>query len=167
MDCYCLDKSIDVTSNVGGFGIDGAISTAVGQSLVNVNKKVFCLVGDLAFFYDINALGIRHIQKNLRILVVNNGRGSEFSMGGLYYPIRGENDNLVAAAGHYKGNPVKGFSEGLGYKYLSASTKEEFLSKINDFCNKDFDKPVIFEVFTTDENEIKAFDLMYEFNRNI
>ena len=167
MDCYNLDKSIDVTSNVGGFGIDGAISTAVGQSLVNPNKKVFCLIGDLAFFYDINALGIRHIQKNLRILVVNNGRGSEFSMGGLYYPIRGKNDNLVAAAGHYKGNPVKGFSEGLGYKYLCASTKEEFLSKIKDFCNKDFNKPVLFEVFTTDEKEIKAFDLMYEFNRNI
>jgi 2-succinyl-5-enolpyruvyl-6-hydroxy-3-cyclohexene-1-carboxylate synthase len=36
------------------------------------------VVGDLAFFYDLNALGNHYIKNNIRILLVNNGEGIEF-----------------------------------------------------------------------------------------
>ena len=64
-------------SNVGGFGIDGNISTLIGASLVNKSKIYFCVLGDLSTFYDINSLGNRHIGNNVRILVINNGTGFE------------------------------------------------------------------------------------------
>ena len=38
--------------NVGGFGIDGGVSTVIGASLADPDKQFFCFIGDLAFFYD-------------------------------------------------------------------------------------------------------------------
>lgn len=32
----------------------------------------------MAFFYDMNVLGNRHVGRNVRILLVNNGKGTEF-----------------------------------------------------------------------------------------
>ena len=70
--------SVNVYCPLGGFGIDGASSLTVGASLVNTQKLYFGIIGDLAFFYDLNSLGNRHIGRNLRILLVNNGLGFEF-----------------------------------------------------------------------------------------
>ena len=84
MNYFDLPQNIDVKSNVGGFGIDGACSTLLGQSLVNKDKKCFGLIGDLAFFYDMNILGNRHISNNLRFLLVNNSRGAEFLLSTAY-----------------------------------------------------------------------------------
>ena len=57
-------------SNTGGFGIDGILSSAIGAALASPNKLVFCVLGDLAFFYDMNSLGNHYLPKNLRILLV-------------------------------------------------------------------------------------------------
>ena len=70
-------NSVYSYSNVGGFGIDGCISSCVGASLVNKQKLYFCVSGDLATFYDLNVLGNRHIGNNFRLLVSNNGTGFE------------------------------------------------------------------------------------------
>ena len=66
------DSSLDFSCNQGGFGIDGNISTLLGQSLVNTNRLYYCCLGDLAFFYDMNVLGNRHFGNNVRILLINN-----------------------------------------------------------------------------------------------
>ena len=163
---FDLNETIKVNCNVGGFGIDGPISTAVGQSLVNPNRKIFAMLGDLAFFYDMNALGIRHINNNLRILLINNNCGVEFRLNqALEKCIGAKIDSLIAAAGHNKGG-AKGWAESCGFKYMTADTKESFSSQINAFCNNDFNQPVIFEVFTTIDEEQKGLDLMRSFNRN-
>ena len=44
-----------VYCNRGVNGIEGSLSTAAGCSLVT-EEKVFCIIGDLSFFYDQNAL---------------------------------------------------------------------------------------------------------------
>jgi hypothetical protein len=75
---FKFDESIDVICNVGGFGIDGPVSTLLGQSVSNRDRLYFGQIGDLAFFYDMNALGNRHVGGNLRILLVNNNLGVEF-----------------------------------------------------------------------------------------
>lgn len=155
MNFFNLDNSIDVNCNVGGFGIDGAVSTVVGQSVALPNKKVFGLIGDLAFYYDMNALGLRQIKNNLRIILVNNNGGEEFRLNHTLFKRLGENINpLIAAADHYRNsNGCKHWAEACGFEYLQASTKDEFINLIQDFCNKDSDKPILFEVFTEDENE--------------
>ncbi|MFW2168186.1 2-succinyl-5-enolpyruvyl-6-hydroxy-3-cyclohexene-1-carboxylate synthase, partial [Enterobacter cloacae complex sp.6722794] len=77
---YDLPNTVTSFSNVGGFGIDGGVSTLLGASLANPNKLYYGVIGDLAFFYDLNAIGNRHTANNLRILLVNNGKGTEFRM---------------------------------------------------------------------------------------
>lgn len=166
MNLFNLDKSINVNCNVGGFGIDGAVSTLVGQSLANPDKKCFGLIGDLAFFYDMNAIGNRDIKNNLRILLVNNNRGEEFNLALLKGLKQKDNnlDKIIAAMGHNRGG-AKGWAQACGFEYLSANSKDEFLSLINDFCNKDFNKPVFFEVLTTNEDEIKGLELIKKYNK--
>ena len=58
-------------------GIDGSLSTAAGFS-VATDDLVFCVVGDLSFFYDQNALWNQNLRGNLRIILLNNGRGGIF-----------------------------------------------------------------------------------------
>lgn len=156
---FYMNETVDVNCNVGGFGIDGALSTVVGQSMAAKDRKVFCLIGDLAFFYDMNILGNRGIGNNLRILVINNHRGEEFRLNPvLEEPLGDKIDKLIAAAGHNK-NGVKGWVESCGMHYMSASTMRKFNSQIKDFCNKDYATPVVFEVFTQNEDEQNALNL--------
>ena len=72
-------KNIEIFANRGTSGIDGCVSTAVGQAL-STDKLVFLLVGDVAFFYDRNALWNQYIPNNLRIILLNNHGGSIFRM---------------------------------------------------------------------------------------
>ncbi len=166
MNFFNLHSSISVNCNVGGFGIDGAVSTLVGQSVANPNKKCFGVIGDLAFFYDMNALGIRHIRNNLRIIVINNNKGMEFRIGKeLENILHDDIDILIAAGGHNKGG-AKGWAEACGFEYLCANTKENFNNQINAFCNENFSKPVLFEIFTNTKDEQDAINSICDFNKN-
>ena len=69
----------EVYCNRGVNGIEGSLSTAAGFSLAT-NEKVFCVIGDLSFFYDQNALWNQNLRGNLRILLLNNGKGGIFNM---------------------------------------------------------------------------------------
>lgn len=68
-----------VWCNRGVNGIEGSLSTAVGfAAAYRDSGAVFCVIGDLSFFYDQNALWNQHLPANLRILLLNNGRGAIF-----------------------------------------------------------------------------------------
>ncbi|PKK38304.1 2-succinyl-5-enolpyruvyl-6-hydroxy-3-cyclohexene-1-carboxylic-acid synthase [Siphonobacter sp. SORGH_AS_0500] len=73
------ERNITVFSNRGTSGIDGCLSTAVGAALTT-DQLVFVLIGDVAFFYDRNALWHPHVPANLRIVLINNSGGSIFRM---------------------------------------------------------------------------------------
>lgn len=144
--------------NVGGFGIDGCISTMVGASLCNPDKLYIAMVGDLAFFYDMNILGNKHVGNNVRIILVNNGQGNEMRYSFSPATSLGEDGKMcLAAAGHFgkqSKSLVKHYAEDLGYEYLSASTKEEFLKhKDHVLSEKHYDKPIVFEIFIADEKD--------------
>lgn len=168
---FTVDKSITTSCNVGGFGIDGPISTCLGASLANPNKLYYLVVGDLAFFYDMNSLGNRHLNNNIRILLINNGHGTEFSNYDHPASQFGENvDRFIAAGGHYgrKSNYlVKHYAEDLGFSYLFASTKEEFLQTYKTFISTEvIDKPILFEVFTNAEDESNALFKVRNMNQS-
>ena len=166
MNLFTLDNTIDGSSNVGGFGIDGPLSTLIGQSMADQEKLVFGLVGDLAAFYDMNALGIRHVQKNIRVVVVNNNGGVEFRLNDEVEQQLGEATNeFIAASGH--NGSIKAWVESRGFQYLSANSKEEFLEQLPQFCSDDinaYDAPVVFEVFTTMKNEQNAIKAIHAAN---
>lgn len=168
---FKIDNSITANSNVGGFGIDGCVSSLIGASLITPQKIHFGIFGDLAFFYDLNSIGNHHIANNLRILVINNGVGAEFKL--YCYPGSklGEDVNdYIAAKGHY-GNKsrklLKHYSEDLGFNYLSASTKDEFIDAMEIFTKPQImDKPMLFEVFTTSEDDDTALRLIRNLIKN-
>ena len=156
-------ESVEVYCNTGGFGIDGILSTAIGNSLVDPDRLVFVAIGDLAFFYDMNSLGNHHLGKNLRILFINNGRGTEFRNFNHPGAQFGEDaDAYIAAADHYgrmSKNLVQHYAKDLGLKYMSAENKEEYFNQLDDFLNSDvITESVIFEVFTNWEDESNALE---------
>lgn len=157
--------TIEEHSNTGGFGIDGIISTLVGASMYNQERLYYAILGDLSFFYDMNSIGNRHITNNVRIMVINNGKGVEFRLinhnGSMFGD---ETDKYIAAGGHF-GNKspqvLKHLAIDWGYEYLSASTKEEFLYVLERFTNPTItDKPIILECFTDTDDETNALNMM-------
>ena len=164
-----IPLSVDGYSNTGGFGIDGGVSSMLGASMLNRNKLYFGFFGDLLFYYDMNSLGNRHIESNVRILVVNNGLGQEFRNRSSFASILGEEANdFVAAKGHFRDRKmpvIKNFAESLGFEYLSASSKESFEEAYHRFVTPEItDKPMLFEVFTETEDESEALDMMMLLN---
>ena len=162
---FKLPEGVRSKCNVGGFGIDGGVSTMMGASLANPEKLFFGIFGDLAFFYDMNVIGNRHIGNNVRILLVNNGKGNEFrNYNHPCYFLGEAAEDYVAAARHY-GNKsrvlVKHYAEDLGYEYMSASNKDEFAKVMSRFVSSDkFEKPILFEVFTETKDESDALEMV-------
>ena len=154
---FDLDSSIECYSNVGAFGIDGGISTLIGQS-VATEKLSFLIIGDLAFFYDMNSLGIRHIKNNVRILLINNNGGIEFKLHG---GDKKDIDRYIAAANHYAN--AEGWATTCGFTYLSAHTTEEFEKNVHQFLNES-EKPIVFEAFVSDKDESEAYNSFIEAN---
>ena len=164
-----ISNTIRGYANTGGFGIDGCVSSLIGASLIDSGKIYFGIVGDLALFYDLNSVGNRHIGKNLRLLVINNGRGIEFENYNHYAARFGEDaDAYIAAAGHF-GNKsdklLKHYAEDLGFMYLSASTKDEVINQLDSFISgQQYDQPILFEIFTEAEEESRALKLINSLN---
>lgn len=161
---FPLPASVSSWSNVGGFGIDGIMSTLVGAALACPEKLFFGFLGDLAFFYDMNVLGNRHVPSNVRIMLVNNGKGTEFrNYGHVCHQWGEEADRYMAAAGHYgcqSPELVRALCDSLGYGYISAASKEEFNGQLGNFLDIGAcDRPVVFEVFTDSEEESKALEM--------
>lgn len=168
-----VSETISSFSNVGGFGIDGNVSSLIGASLVHPDKLYFGVIGDLAFFYDLNALGNRHVGKNLRILLINNGKGTEFRNPDNFAYQAGigeQTDTYIAAAGHFGSQSrslVKHYAEDLGFMYLSAENKEAYLEHLAQFTSQEIsDQSMIFEVFTSSDNERMALELLYHLEKS-
>lgn len=161
-----LPETVKSIANIGCRGIDGTLSSVIGMSLVNKERIHFCVLGDLTFFYNMNALGEFPVGNNLRILLVNNDGGAEFHL--YQHPGKqrlGENvSKFVGAKGHFgRKSPelVKHYAQNLGFEYYSASTKEEVEKVLPEFLNPEItDKPMLFEVFTDHENESDALKKM-------
>lgn len=156
-------QGVEGYSNTGGFGIDGGLSSCIGACLASPERLHFLVIGDLAFFYDMNVLGNRHVLRNLRVLLVNNGRGTEFR--NFDHPgaaFGSDADAFIAAAGHF-GNQsralVKHYANDLGCEYLSAANKEEYRAGLERFlCRELTERPMVFEVFTDWADESSALE---------
>ena len=131
-----------VYCNRGVNGIEGSLSTAAGFSLV-ADEKVFCVIGDLSFFYDQNALWNQNLRGNLRILLLNNGHGAIFdTLPGLSQsPAR---DRLVAAA---HATTAEGICRQNNVTYLKATNMAEMQQAVDTLLYIESDRPVLLEVF--------------------
>lgn len=169
---FNIPRNVHSFANVGGFGIDGGVSSLIGASFINPNRLYFGVFGDLAFFYDMNSIGNRHVGNNVRIMVVNNGRGQEFRNHYHTGSLFGQDaDKYIAASGHF-GNQshtlLKNYAENLGFHYISASSKEEFEKVYSSFVNpKITDAPILFECFTDTDDEKTAMKSYWEVDKDV
>lgn len=161
MHFFDLDKSIRVYSNIGALGIDGSMSSFMGQAAVS-DHLAFLMIGDLSFFYDMNSIGLKHVGRNVRVLLVNNSGASEF-----HFYIGEENiptlDEYISA--RHK-STAKGWVESCGFKYLAASTQEEFDAAIVEFTSEESDCPVLLEVFTDMKKDAEITHELYSLNEH-
>lgn len=157
-----IPLSVKTHSNVGGYGIDGCLSTMIGSSLISPQKEFYGVFGDLAFFYDCNVLGNRHLGKNLHIIIVNNDGGQQFRNFDHPASSLGEHTNeFVAAAGHYgpkSPDIIKHLAEDFGFRYYAANTKEEFNTIIPHYFEKG--NSIIVEVFISEKEEGEALSIL-------
>lgn len=169
---FATPESVLNFANTGGFGIDGGVSSLIGASLAHRDKLYFGIIGDLAFFYDMNALGNRHLGQNVRLMLVNNGRGTEFR--NFHHPAQicfGDSaDAYMAAAGHY-GNQsrdlVRHYAEDLGCEYLMADSKDSYLANMERFLTAEItDRSMVFEVFTDSQLESDALEKIYHLKKS-
>lgn len=171
-NCFDLGMNCTGYSNVGGFGIDGGVSSLIGASWVNPEKIYYGILGDLAFFYDMNSIGNRHIGKNLRIMVVNNGLGVEFKRGDINVQKAGLGDKanpFVSAEGHFgrkSTSLLKHYAQDLGFDYISATTKDSFEKNIGKFFGIDCFSSIIFEVFIDEHDDSKALDFLKDLHQD-
>jgi 2-succinyl-5-enolpyruvyl-6-hydroxy-3-cyclohexene-1-carboxylate synthase len=168
---YDLPDSVQSFSNVGGFGIDGCLSSLIGSSLFDKDKLFYGVIGDLAFFYDMNVIGNRHVGNNLRLLLVNNGTGTEFRHTSHFANQFGKHADTFIAAGKHFGNKspklVKNYAENLGFDYLSANNKDEFSKVYEKFINPKLNqKSIVFEVFTNSDEETYALQTIRTLHEN-
>ena len=145
---FDIDSSVQIYCNRGVNGIDGCVSSFIGQAAVSPNKMNYLIVGDLTFFYDMNAIWNRYVGNNVRIMLNNNEGAAlfHFNQGGDY-----PNLNLNVAAEHFA--TAKGWVEAQGFKYLCAHNKEEYHLMLEEFLSKECDRPLFFEVFTHKERD--------------
>ena len=129
-------------ANRGAAGIDGCLSTAVGDALANPERPVVLLTGDTAWIYDSNGLVVRPIPPNLKVIVINNGGGNIFRW------IDGPEEEEVLE--HYFEAPfadsVQGSALQLGAAYASAENWNEFEQSISTWRN--INGPALLELKT-------------------
>lgn len=147
MQFFDLSESITVYSNANSFGIDGCLPTFLGQAYA-FDGPAFIVIGDLAFFYAMNAMGIKHIKNNVHVLLINNGGGAEFHI----VPSHNElaTIDLHIGASHHQNS--EGWIKSLGFEYIAANNREDFKTKLKQFVDTR-DKPIVLEVFTDLETD--------------
>lgn len=165
-----VPDTVHTYCNVGGFGIDGIMSTMLGASLASPDKMFFCVIGDLAFFYDLNSIANRHVGSNLRIMLINNGRGTEFTnYGHPGHALGKDAEPFIAASGHFGAQSpqlIQHYAKDLGFRYISASSKKEFLEVAPEFLSADSpSQPILFEVFTDSIDESDALKMVLNIER--
>ena len=144
--------------NRGVNGIEGSLSTAVGYAIAHQEEEdVYCVIGDLSFFYDQNALWNESLPPNLSILLLNNGGGGIFhQLSGLERsPYR---DSAIAAQ---HTTTAEGICQTHDIVYLSARNEEELYTNLDKLFNSE-EGPVLLEMFTNAEEDAQALKDYYQ-----
>ena len=147
-------------ANRGTNGIDGSLSTAIGFAAQN-SGYTYLFIGDMSFFYDINALLIKGISSKLRVIVLNNGGGEIFYQ---FPKLRSSKalDGFIAC-GDSESRHSLGELNIAGIKCYSANS-DNFSEVSNLFLNDFSNQPIILEVMTDGREGANEYN---EFLKNI
>lgn len=156
---FKLQPGVKVYANIGTHGIDGCLSSLLGQAAAS-GRPSYLVIGDLAFFYDMNALRIRHVTDKVRILLLNNEGGEEFYFNQVW---KDEASDLHTCARHH--TKAEGWVRECGFRYLSAHNPEELDAAVEEFFNDDAEGPVLLEVFSEMSSDSKLVYDVFDMTR--
>lgn len=174
-----------ISCNVGGFGIDGGLSTAVGSALARPDELHFMVIGDLAFQYDFNILFNRHFPKNIMIILVNNGCGVEFNnKTHIASELDFDPNEFIAAGGHFNASTGSSFNidkvshrekmsiseaicDKLNIEYKLIQNKNHLTEAIDYISDFEGITPRFLEVLTDVADESEALDKITNLDRSI
>ena len=153
----CIYAQHYVWCNRGVNGIEGSLSTAAGFSLATPDMTI-CVIGDLSFFYDQNALWNSNLRGNLRIILLNN-RG-----GGIFRQLPGLSDSPAAddlvMASHE--NTAQGICTQNDIGYMSAKNMDEMQIGVVTLLTRESERPMLLEVFTDSNDDVKALEKYFK-----
>lgn len=140
-----IPATVRQNCNRGVNGIDGSLSTAVGYGATN-ERLTYLVIGDLSFFYDMNALWISSLSPKMRILMINNHGGAMLFKPFMRemmekYPMSnlGKDCKLVTA---------EGWAKTTGFEYFAVHDETDLKKAAELLATKESDKPIFVEAFT-------------------
>lgn len=179
-DIVCYANSLSVRAgmmyasayrycNRGLNGIEGTLSMAAGMAAgakeegmtagnMTAAQNVYCVIGDLSFFYDSNALWIQELAGNMRIMLINNQRGAIFGM--LPGLDRSPAHKPLIAAGHNA--TAEGICSQYGMEYYRATDTPSLEEGIRLLTSEVHDRPVVLEVLTDADTDADAYSKALE-----
>ena len=154
---FTVPVTVEVCCNRGTSGIEGSLSTAVGYAAAS-DKLNFVVIGDLSFFYDMNALWNGNFGANLRILLLNNGGGEIFhTLPGL--EMSGTSHKFITAV--HKAS-AKGWAEDRGFLYQKVEDEVQLEEAMQLFTQPEpMTQPVLVEVFTNKNKDARILKDFY------
>ncbi len=144
--------------NRGVNGIEGSLSVCMGYvGAQSSEQPVYCVIGDLSFFYDQNALWNENKKAGLKILLLNNGGG------GIFYQMKGPEktscrEEFVAGKHHCS---AKEICRQMGFQYAEAHNESELRQRLEALSQTDT-APMLLEVFTDPEQDAQENDRYYQ-----
>ncbi|WP_165155400.1 2-succinyl-5-enolpyruvyl-6-hydroxy-3-cyclohexene-1-carboxylic-acid synthase [Parabacteroides sp. ZJ-118] len=160
---YALPDTVEVCCNRGTSGIEGSLSTAIGYASAS-QRLNFVVIGDLSFFYDMNALWSGELRDNLRVLLLNNGGGEIFqALPGLEMD---ERTRRYVSAPHQ--TSAKGWALERGFSYFAVRDAEELAAAMEAFTQTERPggQPLLMEVFTDKAEDVRLLKAYYHQLRN-
>ena len=153
----CIYARHYIFCNRGVNGIEGSLSTAAGAALAAKDisdENIYCVTGDLSFFYDENALLQKQLTGNLRILLLNNHGGGIFAtLNGL--ETSPASHELIAASHDIS---AEGICRQCGLAYKKATTEAGLYGGIGWLRNEKSNRPVVLEVVTNADDDKRAYE---------
>lgn len=147
-NCFPPNPAVRVYCNRGTNGIDGSLSTFLGQAC-GYRGLSFLVIGDLSFFYDMNALWQTPIGPNVRILLCNNAGGAIFHS----YPVRRTLATIgPCIAAHHVGH-AEAWARDCGFTYLAARDRTSLDAAMLQLVAPAASRPILLEVFTDKEHD--------------
>ena len=155
---FKLPSTTKCFANIGADGIDGALSTFLGQASLT-KDLAFLLIGDLSLMYDMNGIN-NNIPSNVRILVINNYAGAEFHKNFGLERIPSLNEHI--AAGHT--TTMKDVTSISNLLYVSAKNEKELEDGLEQLMKKS-EQPIVLEVFTDADKDAKKLKEFWNLNK--
>ena len=143
--------------NRGTSGIEGSLSTALGFARQRAEERHFIVIGDLSFFYDLNALGLPEVGSNVRVLLLNNQRGSIFQ-GLPTLEMDCLSQRYITAEHQLR---AQGWAESCGWEYLSVREASKLEETMAYFVGP-AERPRLLEAFVSSEDEIAELQTYFK-----